>query len=251
MPAFSALLDALFGTRCALCFKLGASCCRECFGSLTFAPREVIRLDPVGSALRGFAAVDFDASVGTLVHSFKDAGCSAMAPVFAELMARLPIDFAELSRVAALSGPATCSRPAEPIYLVPVPSRTSSIQQRGFSPAALLARSLLNRLEPRWGKSLDSSKPRFRLMTSGVWRAVESADQAQLGQSERKQNLQNTMRASPKAGGRRVILVDDIVTTGSSLFETARALEAVGAEVLGFLTFAETILKKIAKTPSS
>lgn len=245
MPAISTLLDAIFGTRCALCLKLGASCCRHCLERLVFAPREVIRFRPDGTALRGFAAVDFDATVGALVRSFKDEGGSAIAPVFAEIMARLPMSFSEGSP-APRDG-----RAAAPTYLVAVPCRISSIQQRGFSPAALIARALLNRLEPRWGSTADPFAPRYRLMNGAVWRAIESADQALLGQSERKQNLHNTMLASPKVRGKRVILVDDIVTTGASLFETARALEAQGARVLGFITFAETILKKIAKMPAS
>ena len=43
--------------------------------------------------------------------------------------------------------------------------------------------------------------------------------------------------------GKRVLLVDDIVTTGSSLVEAARAIRAAGAQVVGFATLAETILK--------
>lgn len=257
MPAISTLLDAIFGTRCALCLKLGASCCRHCLERLVFAPREVIRFRPDGTVLRGFAAVDFDATVGALVRSFKDEGGSAIAPVFAEIMARLPMSFGEGSpaprdgRAATPTGAPGDGQAATPTYLVAVPSRISSIQQRGFIPAALIARALLNRLEPRWGSTADPFAPRYRLMNGAVWRAIESADQALLGQSERKQNLHNTMLASPKVRGKRVILVDDIVTTGASLFETARALEAQGARVLGFITFAETILKKIAKMPAS
>ena len=106
------------------------------------------------------------------------------------------------------------------------------------------------RLEPRLGAKPPGTDHRFALARNWVWRAHESADQAELGRQERKRNLFQTMAASSNAAGKKVILIDDIVTTGSSLFETARALELVGAEILGFATFAETILRKIAKSAS-
>jgi len=56
------------------------------------------------------------------------------------------------------------------------------------------------------------------------------------------------MQASSGVANKSIVLVDDIVTTGSTLFETARALRAEGASVLGFVTFAETVLRSFAKS---
>jgi predicted amidophosphoribosyltransferase len=249
MPALSTFLDALFATRCVLCNELGASCCLVCWGALSFETREVQReaVDaPViagpaggresgdGRKLHGVASIDFGPQVGALVHAFKELGRAALARQFAEAM--LPC--VELLRLS----------PNEIYHLVPVPSRVSSTQERGFSPAAVVTAALLNRLEPRWGRPGLTLAARFRPAARLVWRVGEAADQASLGQNERKQNLRGTMRASSKASGKRVILVDDIVTTGSSLFETARALEVEGAEIVGFVTFSETILRNIGKS---
>jgi predicted amidophosphoribosyltransferase len=103
---------------------------------------------------------------------------------------------------------------------------------------------MLSALEPRFG---FSSRKFFGGQTM-LRRKVETKDQASLGQQDRHQNLIGAMVASNKARGKRVMLVDDIVTTGSSLLESARALTEGGAEVIGFLTFAETILRKNAKS---
>jgi predicted amidophosphoribosyltransferase len=51
------------------------------------------------------------------------------------------------------------------------------------------------------------------------------------------------MRGVMALRGRRVLLVDDIVTTGSTLIEAERAVIAAGGESVGFLTIAETVRK--------
>ena len=88
--------------------------------------------------------------------------------------------------------------------------------------------------------------------TSPVWRAPRlwlgllvlarrGADQAHLGREARRANAAGSMRACD-AAGRRVLLVDDVVTTGATLSEAARALAAAGATVLGAATLASTPL---------
>jgi predicted amidophosphoribosyltransferase len=51
------------------------------------------------------------------------------------------------------------------------------------------------------------------------------------------------MAADSRVAGRYVILFDDVVTTGSTLLEAGRAVASAGGILVGFLAFAETILK--------
>ncbi|MPM33158.1 Orotate phosphoribosyltransferase [bioreactor metagenome] len=54
-------------------------------------------------------------------------------------------------------------------------------------------------------------------------------EQKTLGQAERAKNVRGSFRASPDASGKRILLIDDVMTTGSTLSEAARVLLASGA----------------------
>lgn len=106
-------------------------------------------------------------------------------------------------------------------WVVP-PSSRASFRQRGYSPIALLATAAGVRPE--------------KLLTINRRRA----DQSQLGRMQRFTNMRGVYRALPAAQGKKVILVDDVLTTGATLLECARALRAGGAEVLGSAVLAST-----------
>jgi predicted amidophosphoribosyltransferase len=118
------------------------------------------------------------------------------------------------------------------VTLVAVPSSKAAWRARGFVPAEELARRLARR-------RLLPYAPSLLAYVRG------SADQAPLGRSERQVNRENSM--SSRSCDKRVLLVDDVVTTGATLREAKRALEAAGAQVVGFVTFAETVLQLGAK----
>jgi predicted amidophosphoribosyltransferase len=66
-------------------------------------------------------------------------------------------------------------------------------------------------------------------------------DQRRLGVQDRFSNLQEAMGyRSVDSISRTVVLVDDVVTTGATLLEAARAVHATGDIVAGFITFAQT-----------
>ncbi|MFC5123908.1 phosphoribosyltransferase family protein [Pseudoclavibacter helvolus] len=72
-----------------------------------------------------------------------------------------------------------------------------------------------------------------------VVRPVE--DQAGLSVAARAENLRHAYRAERGLAGRRVVLVDDVVTSGATLREAVRALEAGGAVVVGCVVIAEAV----------
>jgi predicted amidophosphoribosyltransferase len=112
--------------------------------------------------------------------------------------------------------------PFEGADVVPVPSSRSALRRRGFAVTDLLARRA-------------GARPRRLLIPD----RAAGGDQRELGIDDRARNVRGTMRAR-EADGARVVLVDDVVTTGATLTEAARTLRAAGAQVVGAVTVAST-----------
>jgi ComF family protein len=118
------------------------------------------------------------------------------------------------------------------IVLVPIPSAARTVRRRGFDATRAMARLAARRLR---GQYLISTR-------SALGQARPVADQAGLGARARQQNLAGAFRIRrPIKTGAAVILVDDLVTTGSSLAEAARALREARIPVLGAATVAATV----------
>lgn len=101
-----------------------------------------------------------------------------------------------------------------------VPLSKKSKEKRGYDQSRLLAKSVAKAL----------GLPLLSLLE----KAVETGVQHDLSPKEREQNVKGAYRASPETRGKAPILVDDIITTGSTMRECAMALYGANArEVLG------------------
>jgi ComF family protein len=101
--------------------------------------------------------------------------------------------------------------------IVPVPLHPTRLRERGFNQARLLAELLSARISIRCKRVLK----RIRYTTT----------QTALDRAERIENLHNAFRLRKNADvrGLQVLLIDDVVTTGSTLSECARVLKRAGA----------------------
>ena len=106
--------------------------------------------------------------------------------------------------------------------LVPVPTTKTRRKKRGYNQSEVLA----GRLARSYGMKMDG-----RLL----FRTDDGEAQATLGGAERRRNLEGCMRALPAAEGHRILLIDDVYTTGATAEEAARALRAAGAISVGML----------------
>jgi predicted amidophosphoribosyltransferase len=114
----------------------------------------------------------------------------------------------------------------DPVLLevLAVPSAPAAVRKRGFRPVSELLRR--------------AGHPPSRSARLVVARAVR--DQAGLSAAERSANLHGALRAEGRLAGQRVLLIDDVMTTGATLQEAARAVAAAGGEVVAAACLAHT-----------
>lgn len=108
--------------------------------------------------------------------------------------------------------------------LVPIPMTSSKRRRRGYNQAALLCQFLAG--ETGIAASLDA-----------LVKIRETKAQHTLTQEEREINLKDAYQAQPEqVAGKRILLCDDVLTTGSTLREAAKALCLAGAAEVGAVT---------------
>ncbi len=101
-----------------------------------------------------------------------------------------------------------------PDLIIPVPLHINRLRQRGFNQSLLLSRSCLRLRNAR----IDNSV---------LERTVATFPQAQLSGKERRSNLKNCFQLMEGADirGKNILLVDDVVTTESTIVECAKTLQ--------------------------
>lgn len=148
-----------------------------------------------------------------LVTAYKERQAWWLAPLLARRVG-----------LAVAAGLDVAGSPGIPLLLVPVPSNPATVRERGLDTTAELAEQAARWLRRQGLDVRAGSQLRHR-------RRV--ADQAELGAAQRWRNLSGALSARPLRGADRGwVVVDDVVTTGASVAEAARASAAAGAEVL-------------------
>lgn len=220
---FAALLDLLLPTICAGCATPGAALCATCAAALSRPYRHVpatgLGLPPVCVAGR------YDGVVRAAILAYKERGRRELSRALGGALAA-----AVAAVLATLPGrPATTG-----VVLVPVPSRAAAARARGGDHM----RRLADRAAAVLGRQGVDAVTRPIL-----WLVRTPRDAAGLTSAERAANIEGALAAGrlrPLPRG-PVILVDDLVTTGSTLAEAARALRAADLAPAGAAAVAATI----------
>ena len=218
MRVLATLLDLVLPSSCAGCGTDGPAACATCRAELAGEPHRVFP-DPCPHGLPAtFATAVYADPVRGLLVAHKEHGRSELTALLA-----LP-----LARAAAVL---TAGRP---VALVPVPSSSAAVRRRGHDHALLLAAAAAHHLRA-------AGHPAAAVAALRQTRRV--ADQAGLSSAERARNLTGALAVHPRARlpvGVPLVLVDDVLTTGATLTEAARALGAAGAVVVGAAVVAAT-----------
>ena len=218
LSAAASVLDVALPPACAGCGEEGLALCPRCRRALD-ARLSLPAGVPMGlpSALPMLIAqlewsAPFSGPVRAALHGLKYAGERRLTePLAAPVAARW--------RVAGVGGE----------VLVPVPVHAERARRRGYDQAVLLTIDISRRLQMRWLPALERTR--------------NTAPQFDLGRRARRANVAGAfaVRGSREAAlvrDRWVVLVDDVVTTGSTLTACAEALYAAGAIAVSAMTVA-------------
>jgi len=222
----SYLLDILFPPRCIGCKRLGEWLCDDCLD-------EIERLEPplcslCGRPLPGLSLricplcqssplkIDgirsiayYDGIMREAIHRFKYSG-----------LVELSIPFGAMMSSYLMENPL----PADAI--VPVPLHEERLKERGYNQAALLAHEL-------------GRKTGLPVVKKPLVRIRDTPPQVGLSADERKENMKGAFICIGEGlAGRRVLLVDDVVTTGATLEACSLALKDAKAISVWALTLA-------------
>lgn len=206
----SSLLDAwsvVVPVECAGCGRADRALCEQCRAQL--APR---LLTTAIGGMSAISALRYDGAARAVIVAMKEQGRTDVAgPLAAALWSAV---------AAALTGADHTTE------LATIPGSRAAYRRRGYDPVALLLRR--------------AGVPRVARVLTSV-RVTER--QKTLGRAARGVNLAGSLRATRPLTGRRFLLVDDVVTTGATLREAARAIRTSGGIVTGAATLAVTPLR--------
>jgi ComF family protein len=232
----SSALDVALPPLCPACRNLVADngLCAECWGRLAFiAPPYCPRLgipfaydpgpgilsmqaiaDPPAYA-RARAAVRYDDVARALVHAFKYGDRLDLAPILGRWMAQ-----AGRELIAGADA------------LVPVPLHWRRLWTRRFNQSAALTAAIC-------------AAAGVAVNDTALKRIKPTRQQVGLSAAERAANVQGAFRVAPAArgeiAGRRLVLIDDVLTSGATVDACARALLRAGAREVDVLVFARVV----------
>ncbi len=212
------LTDLVLPAECGGCGRARAVLCPECRAALSGAAPCRVRPAPEPPGLPVVhAAAPYEDEVRAVLLAHKERGALALAePLGSALAGAVRAGLREATARGAAPGAGA------PVLLVPVPSARRAVRTRGHDPARRIALAAAAELR-------RTGTPARVLAALRQRRAV--ADQSGLDARQRRDNMAGALAVAPGGGrllraGGPVVLVDDLMTTGASLAEAARAVRA-------------------------
>lgn len=156
----------------------------------------------------------YEGGIRNLIHSFK---------YNRQTQLRYPL------ALLTLEGARSFLEAHDPQLVVPVPLHRSRLRQRGFNQAVLLGGTIARRFS-------------LPLLPDALARTRPTEPQVELSAAERRLNVKGAFAVNgpDRVAGKRILLLDDVMTTGSTMDECAKELKKAGAGMVIALTVART-----------
>lgn len=172
----------------------------------------------------GYTPFVYRSTVASLVNRLKN-GNPRLALYFGEEMAEY--FFKRWERISVFQG-----EEAEEVLVVPVPITKAKRLERGYNQAEELAKRICEKLREKGVHAREEF--------CGLEKAKDTLQQKHMDASSRRKNVEGAYRVKEKKlfKGKSVLLIDDIMTTGSTASECSERLLAAGAKEVFFLVAA-------------
>lgn len=228
---FTVSLDLIFPATCSSCKEMTGRnnrfLCAECFSQLKF-----IKTPYCICCGRYFSSGDGNHLCGDCLKSSWHFDKARSIFVYEEIIASLIHGLKYSGNMTGLETFQYLGRQSPilgdlhtPDFILPVPLHIKRLRQRGFNQALLLAKKLFPE---------EKEKIKFDILL----RLTDTPTQTGLSGKERRGNLKNAfiVKRPSIISGRSILLLDDVLTTGSTVNECAKALKKAGCKRVEILT---------------
>lgn len=224
--------DLVYGSACVGCGVPGRLWCRSCAVMLTrgIEPQQ-LALDVPG--VLGASMGEYEAWLREMILAHKEHSAWSLAAPLGELLAQA---------IRSVAARGEWLRDDVSLVLVPIPSRPSTIRARGHNPSLRMTRRAAHQLRLQGISAHALPMLRLRLPVK---------DSVGLGGAARRRNLEDAFAVQPAArralsrmGPRaRLVVCDDVMTTGATIREACAALALAGLPASGAVTVTAVMSK--------
>jgi len=211
---YTTFLNILYPIECLDCKKSDVWICEKCLQKIKLNKKGISKIDLLPSYLDGFLiASNWENKIlQDVIHKFKYNFAQELSESLSQLI------FAKLKTINADN-----AIPFSNFIIIPIPLHKKRYIWRGFNQSELLAEKI-------------SEKLNIPHKTKIISRIKNTKAQAKLGAEHRNKNMKDAFIISQKntfdLNKAKILLIDDVITTGSTMNETARILKNAGASLV-------------------